>query len=139
MGICSTTYGDLVCRGCKRFAHEIVEWNGYSLEQRETIWLRLEEVRGQAATQAFMIVDVSAYLSFCRAQKLSPTLAADGLYDVLTELVRIAAPLSSAGLREKEAPLDQDPEALAVMRKLDKQIYGRALAMYERSFRVSQA
>ncbi|MEM9624509.1 MAG: DUF1289 domain-containing protein, partial [Pseudomonadota bacterium] len=31
VGICSTTYGDLVCRGCKRFAHEIVQWNAYDL------------------------------------------------------------------------------------------------------------
>lgn len=126
-----------MCRGCKRFAHEIVEWNGYSPEQRETIWSRLEETRSQAVTQAFMIVDVSAYLSFCRTQNLSTTLAADGLYDVLTELVRMGASLSSAGLREKEAS-ERDPEALTVMRKLDQQIYGRALAMYERNFRVSQ-
>lgn len=137
MGICSTTYGDLVCRGCKRFAHEIVEWNGYSPDQRETIWSRLEETRSQAVTQAFMIVDVSTYLSFCRNQNLSTTLAADGLYDVLTELVRIGACLSSAGLREKEVS-DRDPEALTVMRQLDRQIYARALAMYERNFRISQ-
>ncbi len=24
VGMCSTTYGDLVCRGCRRFSHEIV-------------------------------------------------------------------------------------------------------------------
>ena len=84
-----------------------------------------------------MIVDVSTYLSFCRNQNLSTTLAADGLYDVLTELVRIGACLSSAGLREK-ASSDKDPEALTVMRQLDRQIYARALAMYERNFRISQ-
>ena len=30
LGICSTTFGDEVCKGCKRFAHEIVGWTKYS-------------------------------------------------------------------------------------------------------------
>ena len=34
LGICSTTFGDEVCKGCKRFAHEIVSWTKYSLEER---------------------------------------------------------------------------------------------------------
>ncbi|MCZ6890305.1 MAG: DUF1289 domain-containing protein, partial [Gammaproteobacteria bacterium] len=37
IGICSTTYGDLVCRGCKRYAHEIVDWNRYTEDQRSRI------------------------------------------------------------------------------------------------------
>src|SRR5690606_2304854 len=42
MGRCSTVYGDLVCRGCKRFLHEVVEWNGYDDERKHDIMLRLE-------------------------------------------------------------------------------------------------
>ena len=30
IGVCSTGIGDAVCRGCKRFAHEVIDWNGYS-------------------------------------------------------------------------------------------------------------
>jgi hypothetical protein len=26
VGLCSTVYGDLVCRGCKRFHHEVINW-----------------------------------------------------------------------------------------------------------------
>ena len=37
LGICSTTFGDEVCKGCKRFSHEIVNWTKYSLEEREII------------------------------------------------------------------------------------------------------
>ncbi len=29
-----------ICRGCKRFAHEIVAWNGYTDDQRERVWQR---------------------------------------------------------------------------------------------------
>lgn len=42
VGLCSTVYGDLVCRGCKRFHHEVVNWNGYDEEQKRLVWLRLE-------------------------------------------------------------------------------------------------
>ena len=43
LGICSTTFGDEVCKGCKRFAHEIVSWTKYSEEEREIVNNRLEE------------------------------------------------------------------------------------------------
>lgn len=33
IGLCSTVYGDLVCRGCKRFHHEVIQWNGYGEEE----------------------------------------------------------------------------------------------------------
>jgi predicted Fe-S protein YdhL (DUF1289 family) len=42
VGLCSTVYGDLVCRGCKRFHHEVVNWNLYNDEEKRAVWLRLE-------------------------------------------------------------------------------------------------
>lgn len=44
VGLCSTVYGDLVCRGCKRFHHEVIDWNGYTDEQKRVVWLRLEQL-----------------------------------------------------------------------------------------------
>ena len=41
-GRCSTVFGDAVCRGCRRFNHEVIQWNTYSAEQRESIWQRLD-------------------------------------------------------------------------------------------------
>lgn len=41
-GRCSTTFGDRICRGCRRFDHEIIAWNTYNLEQRYAIWTRLD-------------------------------------------------------------------------------------------------
>ena len=43
IGICSTIYGDEVCRGCKRHFKEIIDWNGYNSEQKLQILARLEE------------------------------------------------------------------------------------------------
>ena len=42
VGLCSTVYGDLVCRGCKRFHHEVVNWNAYSDEEKRAVWRRLD-------------------------------------------------------------------------------------------------
>lgn len=41
-GRCSTTFGDNVCRGCRRFHHEIIRWNTFTSEQQFSIWKRLD-------------------------------------------------------------------------------------------------
>ena len=41
-GRCSTVFGDSVCRGCRRFNHEVIHWNRYSDEEKAAIWLRLD-------------------------------------------------------------------------------------------------
>tara|TARA_X000000368_G_scaffold84526_1_gene63990 strand:+ start:1131 stop:1577 length:447 start_codon:yes stop_codon:yes gene_type:complete len=57
LGICSTTFGDEVCKGCKRFAHEIVSWTKYSLEEREIINDRLEKFKIKILRDRFKIID----------------------------------------------------------------------------------
>ena len=57
LGICSTTFGDEVCKGCKRFAHEIVSWTKYSLEEREIINERLEKFKIKILQGRFEIID----------------------------------------------------------------------------------
>ncbi len=41
-GRCSTVFGDLVCRGCRRFNHEVIQWNTYTPDQRLMVWKRLD-------------------------------------------------------------------------------------------------
>ena len=44
VGVCSTVFGDQVCRGCKRFQHEVIEWNGYSDFEKETVyWVAVDK------------------------------------------------------------------------------------------------
>tara|TARA_B000000475_G_C15669044_1_gene313178 strand:- start:27 stop:473 length:447 start_codon:yes stop_codon:yes gene_type:complete len=57
LGICSTTFGDEVCKGCKRFAHEIVSWTKYSIEEREIINDRLEKFKIKILRDRFKIID----------------------------------------------------------------------------------
>ena len=42
VGRCSTVFGDAVCRGCRRFSHEVIYWNTYTAEQRLAVWTRLD-------------------------------------------------------------------------------------------------
>ncbi len=57
VGLCSTVYGDLVCRGCKRFHHEVVSWNGYSEEVKRSVWQRLEVLLAQVMAAKLEIFD----------------------------------------------------------------------------------
>ena len=41
-GRCSTVFGDAVCRGCRRFNHEVIKWNTYTAQQQHAVWLRLD-------------------------------------------------------------------------------------------------
>ncbi len=61
LGICSTTFGDEVCKGCKRFSHEIVSWTKYSLEEREIINDRLEKFKVQILQHRFEIFDIDLF------------------------------------------------------------------------------
>lgn len=55
IGVCSTTYGDYVCRGCKRFAHEVVGWNQFTEAQRNLVWERLSTLLDQSLRDYLVI------------------------------------------------------------------------------------
>ena len=61
LGICSTTFGDEVCKGCKRFAHEIVGWTKYSEGEREIVNDRLEKFKIQILQHRFAITDKNLF------------------------------------------------------------------------------
>ena len=57
LGICSTTYGDDVCKGCKRFVHEIIGWPKFSQDERELVNDRLEKFKIIILKDRFKIAD----------------------------------------------------------------------------------
>lgn len=57
VGLCSTVYGDLVCRGCKRFHHEVIHWNGYDETAKRAVWLRLEQLLVQVMEAKLEVFD----------------------------------------------------------------------------------
>lgn len=59
VGLCSTVYGGLVCRGCKRFDYEIIDWNRYDDQQRRAVWQRLELLLVQVMQAKLIIFDAA--------------------------------------------------------------------------------
>ncbi|MBU3070014.1 DUF1289 domain-containing protein [Aestuariicella sp. G3-2] len=70
VGVCSTGIGDQVCRGCKRYAHEVVNWNAYSNEQRLLIAERLEGFLAQVVGNKLRITDQAQLLAAIKHQQV---------------------------------------------------------------------
>ena len=71
LGICSTTFGDEVCKGCKRFAHEIVSWTKYSEGEREIVNDRLEKFKIQILQHRFAITDKNLFESMLEEKAIN--------------------------------------------------------------------
>ena len=63
IGICSTTFGDDVCKGCKRFSHEITNWGKFSTDEREVVNSRLEQFKTTILEEKFTISDSELFES----------------------------------------------------------------------------
>lgn len=56
IGICSTTsLGDRVCRGCKRYAIEVIHWNSYDGAAKRAVLTRIELLNIQILQSRFRI------------------------------------------------------------------------------------
>ena len=56
IGICSTTsVGDRVCRGCKRYAAEVIQWNSYDVVAKSAVLARIEQQNIQILEARFSI------------------------------------------------------------------------------------
>ena len=63
IGICSTTFGDDVCKGCKRFSHEITNWGKFSTDERAVVNSRLEQFKTTILEEKFTISDSELFES----------------------------------------------------------------------------
>ncbi|MBB3140669.1 DUF1289 domain-containing protein [Halomonas organivorans] len=60
VGLCSTTVGDRVCRGCQRVDDEIRDWPALDGETREGRMAELDALREEAAGRFLRVVDAAA-------------------------------------------------------------------------------
>ena len=63
IGICSTTFGDDVCKGCKRFSHEITTWGKFSNGERAVVNSRLEQFKATILQEKFTVYDSNLFES----------------------------------------------------------------------------
>ncbi len=57
IGICSTVYGDDICRGCKRTYQEVIAWNTFSAAEKDKVYQRLAQQVAQIVMQYLTISD----------------------------------------------------------------------------------
>lgn len=133
VGICSTGIGDSVCRGCKRFAHEVIDWNAYTHEQRLLIAQRLEAFLSQIVQNKILIVDESLLLAQIEHQQIQFK-KEQNPYCWVFDLLRAGASqiqdVTTYGLAMQpgwsELPLT------SIRESIDKDFYALSCAHYER-------
>ena len=69
-GRCSTVFGDAVCRGCRRFNHEVIRWNTYTPEQHTTIWKRLDAQLDQILVPMLPLADLRHVEGFVLSKRV---------------------------------------------------------------------
>lgn len=57
IGVCSTVFGDEVCRGCKRFQYEVIQWNAFTSSEKRSVLDRLETLKVQIMQSKIFIVN----------------------------------------------------------------------------------
>ncbi|MCC5871471.1 MAG: DUF1289 domain-containing protein [Gammaproteobacteria bacterium] len=139
-GRCSTTYGDLVCRGCKRFAHEIVAWNRYDDAAKDAVWQRLLMLRDQVVAGRIEVLDRELLEAQLRQHRIVFAAAdsdASRVWLLLQRGARHMRSLAGYGLRAI-APFDA-MSPLALRDLIDSDYQRLSEAHYERYFAVLPA
>jgi predicted Fe-S protein YdhL (DUF1289 family) len=133
--MCSTTYGDLVCRGCRRFAHEIVAWNGYGDAEKRAVLRRLRTLRDQVVTGRLEVVDealLDAQLERRRIPHDPEDTAPTRAYLLLRRGARHMRRLDAYGLRAR--PGFEALSCVDLRDRIDLDFQALSEAHYERYF-----
>ncbi|WP_444946535.1 DUF1289 domain-containing protein [Microbulbifer sp. VTAC004] len=133
IGVCSTGIGDDVCRGCKRFAHEVIDWNAYTEEQRRIIAERREGYLVNAVRSQLEIVDEKRFVAQLYHQQIRFD-DSQSPYCWVFELLRAGA---SQIIDLREYGLSPTPQArgvplVEVRQRIDEDFYALSVAYYQR-------
>jgi predicted Fe-S protein YdhL (DUF1289 family) len=133
VGLCSTVYGDLVCRGCKRFHHEVVNWNVYNDDEKRAVWKRLEVLLVQVMQGKVEIFDPSllrAQLEQRQVRFVPEQSEYCWAYQLIARASRLISRLEAYGL--VLLPEFRDWELPALREAIDREFFLLSEAHYER-------
>ena len=134
VGVCSTVFGDQVCRGCKRFHHEVIEWNGYTDIQKETVWNRLESLKVLIMKSKIFIENQVLLQSKLDSLKISYYDKVDPycwVFDLIKQASQSIYDLSEFGLKPLFEP---DVELVELKRLIEEELFTLSDAHYQRYF-----
>ena len=141
VGICSTALGDPVCRGCKRFNHEVTQWNGYTSGEKQNVVNRIAELLQQVLSRYIEITNIAKLKTFVsKRRKLVNKLDinstdAEWAYTTIEWLAGKMAEqetLTSVGLILKSEYRHLDP--IGLFKAIDEDFYDLCLAYYDANF-----
>lgn len=135
VGICSTGIGDDVCRGCKRYAHEVIDWNGYGYKEKELIERRLVTLLTRIIENKLVIIDEERLKWQLQVQPVNISKHRN-LFCQAYELVK-AGPSQIRNLEDFGLKLTLEAKGLPlkqVCEDIDREFYALSVAHYERYF-----
>lgn len=130
-GRCSTVFGDAVCRGCRRFNHEVIKWNTYSAAQQNAVWVRLDAQLDQILVPMLPLADLRHVEGFVLSKRvrLRPE-ASKGrkLYHALKlcEKNKNFTPESGLGIAEQQVK--------GLWQEFERRVLALATASYDMAF-----
>jgi len=139
-----------VCRGCKRYSHEIVQWNGYTDAQRKRVRVRLETLQAQAVETFVRVIQPDQLSRCCRQYGVdtdNPEDQRSSIYHLLRVLCR-AGRMPSGMAQFDMTLLPRELQEIGLMARtpgtslrdtfelIEEEFYRRSIAHFEHSFRV---
>lgn len=104
IGVCSTVYGDDICRGCKRIYTEIIAWNTYNEDEKQRIFDRLAIQIVTVMQDKVEVTDVNGLKQQLNEQNIRYREEQDPLcwaYHLLRVSIDKSIPLLQHGIRIK--------------------------------------
>ncbi len=133
IGVCSTGIGDSVCRGCKRFSHEVIDWNSYTAAQKQSIDGRLSAFLSQCVSNKLQVLDTALLKWQLVVQQIRFVEHHDEYCWVFTLLKAGAGQIENS--RDYGFEVDQcyrDMSLLDLRDRIDQEFYILSEAHYER-------
>ena len=137
IGVCSTGIGDEVCRGCKRFANEVIDWNRYTDFQRNQVMRRLETLLAQVVNAKVHIFNHAKLKAELRRQQIRFDEVASPETCLFTLLKAGASQINNLETFGCRAHTEWDKRSFTELRDaIDADFYTLSCAHYQRYFVV---
>ncbi|AZC19069.1 MULTISPECIES: DUF1289 domain-containing protein [Pseudomonas] len=132
IGLCSTVYGDVVCRGCKRFEYEVIQWNTYDEPQKQAILRRFDKLLNQVMHDKCEIFDPERLAFEVRSRKMNCS-AEDSIpycaYQIIRRGAAVISNIEAFGIRV--LPAYQGLSLVELRDVIDSEFFALSLASYQ--------
>ena len=138
IGVCSTVFGDDVCRGCKRFQHEVIQWNSYSDPEKESVLTRLETLKTQIMESKVLILDEQVLKQQLESLKIifnQDTNPYCWVFDLFRQASQSIGDTSEFGF---EILSSQTDNLLVLKKIIEEDLFELSEAHYQRYFKVEE-